>query len=102
MKLWRRLAKKELTGDFDSITNIHTGEVLARIPVKKRNGREIRYQLYISEQISKTQKRSTDLLDALIDRAGIKFIMTKKEQNRLKEMIEQVSKTNEEQVNETK
>lgn len=81
MKLWRKLAKKEPNG--------------------KRNGRDIRYQLFIGEQMAKTSKKSYDLLDALIQRAGIKFVMTKKEEAKLKEMIESVSKK-EEVTDETK
>lgn len=52
MKLWRRLAKKD------------NGV---------RNGRAIRYQSYMYEQILKTQKGSYPLLDILLSRAGIKF-----------------------------
>lgn len=75
MKLWRKLAKKAEGG--------------------KRNGREIRYQLFIGEQMAKTAKRSYPLLDALIEKAGIKFVMSKKEQAKLKEIVESVSKEKE-------
>lgn len=99
MKLWRKLAKKEKTGEFDSINNIHTGEVIAKVPVMKRNGRDIRYQLYIGEQIAKQNKRSYPLLDALLERSGMKFVLSNKQQEVLKEMV---AKAAEEQVDETK
>lgn len=98
MKLWRRLAKKEKTGEFDSINNIHTGEVLAKVPVIKRNGRDIRYQIYMGEQIAKQNKRSYPLLDSLLERSGMKFVLSKKQQDVLQEMV---AKAAEEQVNET-
>ena len=55
MKLWRKLAKKETDGT--------------------RNGREIRYQLYIGEQIAKQNKRSYPLLDKLLERSGMTFVL---------------------------
>jgi hypothetical protein len=82
MKLWRKLAKKENAGtDFE-----------------KRNGREIRNNLMWSEQMSTVQKKSYPLLDALIQKAGIKFVMTKKQEAKLKEMI---AEANKEVANET-
>ena len=99
MKLWRKLAKKVPSGDWSATTNIHTGEVVGRDPIMKRNGREIAYQLRMSEQLSKLQPRTTDLLDALFHRAGLKFVMSKKEEAKLAEMIASVSK---ETANETK
>lgn len=79
MKLWRKLAKK------DPVTG-------------KRDGREIAYQLRMSEMTSKYQTKTFPLLDALIQKAGIKFIMTKKEEARLQEMI---ASANKETANET-
>jgi hypothetical protein len=82
MKLWRKLAKKENAGtDFE-----------------KRNGREIRNNLMWSDQMSTVQKKSYPLLDALIQKAGIKFVMTKKQEAKLKEMI---AEANKEVANET-
>lgn len=79
MKLWRKLAKKDpMTG--------------------KRDGREIAYQLRMSEMVSKHQTKTYPLLDALIKNSGIKFIMTKKEEAKLQEMIASVNK---ETANET-
>lgn len=92
MKLWRKLAKKVPSGDWSATTNIHTGEVVGREQIMKRNGREIAYQLRMSEQFSKLQPRTTDLLDALFHRAGLKFVMSKKEEAKLAEMIASVSK----------
>lgn len=79
MKLWRKQAKK------DPVTG-------------QRNGRQIRQQQYISEQMFKNLKLSYPLLDALIERSGITFVMSKKEQAMLKQMIEK----EQEQANETK
>ena len=79
MKLWRKLAKKDKDG--------------------KRNGRELTYQLRMSEQFSKFQPKTNDFIDALFQRAGIKFVMSKKEEAKLKEMIASV---NEEKTDETK
>ena len=73
MKLWRKQAKK----------NPVTGQ---------RNGRQIRYQGFMSEQILKLQPRTYPLLDALFERSGIKFVMSKKEEAKLAEMIASVSK----------
>lgn len=98
MKLWRKLAKKEPSGDVSATVNIHTGEVVGRDAIMKRNGREIAYQLRMSEMTSKYQVKTYPLWDALIKRAGIKFIMTKKEEAKLQEMIASVNK---ETANET-
>lgn len=76
MKLWRRKAKK------DPVTG-------------KRNGRQIRYEGFIGEQMMKSQPRTYPLLDALIQKAGLKFVMSNKEEAKLKEMIESVSKKEE-------
>ena len=80
MKLWRKIAKK------DPVTG-------------KRNGRQIRYQGFMSEQILKLQPRTYPLLDALIERAGLKFVMSKKEEAKLAEMI---ASANKETTDETK
>lgn len=92
MKLWRKLAKKVPSGDWSATTNIHTGEVVGRDPVMKRNGREIAYRLRMNETMAKTMTKTYPLLDALIERAGIKFVMSKKEEAKLAEMIASVSK----------
>lgn len=79
MKLWRKLATKEpITG--------------------KRNGRDIAHQLRVNEMVGKMQPKTYPLLDALIQKAGIKFIMTKKEEAKLQEMI---ASANKETANET-
>jgi predicted transcriptional regulator len=79
MKLWRKQAKK------DPVTG-------------KRNGRQIRYEGYISEQVLKYQPKSYPLLDALIQKSGITFVMSKKEQSKLEELI---ASANKETANET-
>lgn len=84
MKLWRKLAKK---------TKDKNGREI------NRNGRQIRYEGFVSEQVLKLQPRTYPLLDALIERAGIKFVMSKKEEAKLAEMIASVS---EEKTDETK
>lgn len=75
MKLWRKLAKK------DPVTGT-------------RNGRSIAYKMRMSEQYAKLQPRTTDLLDALFHRAGLKFIMTKKEEAKLAEMVASIKEEN--------
>lgn len=80
MKLWRKLATK------DPITG-------------QRNGREIAYRLRMSDQTSKFQTKTYPLLDALIKKAGIKFVMSKKEEAKLAEMI---ASANKETADETK
>lgn len=92
MKLWRKLAKKEPSGDWSATTNIHTGEVVGRDPVMKRNGRELAYQFRMGEQMSKYGTKTYPLLDALIQKSGIKFVMTKKEEAKLAEMIASAAK----------
>lgn len=67
MKLWRKLAKKENAGtDFE-----------------KRNGREIKHQIMMSEQMGKSQKKSYPLLEALFKKAEIRYALTKKQQEAL-------------------
>ena len=73
MKLWRKQAKK------DPVTG-------------KRNGRQIRYQSFVSEQVLKMQPKSYPLLDALIEKSGITFVMSKKEQAKLEELIASANK----------
>ena len=77
MKLWRKQAKK---------TKDKNGREISR------NGRQIRYESFIGESMLKLQPRTYPLLDALIERAGIKFVMSKKEEAKLAEMIASVSK----------
>ena len=84
MKLWRKLAKK---------TKDKNGREI------NRNGRQIRYEGFVSEQVLKLQPRTYPLLDALIEKAGLKFVMSKKEEAKLAEMIASV---NEEKTDETK
>jgi len=84
MKLWRKQAKK---------TKNKFGEEI------DRNGRQIRYQGFMSESILKLQPRTYPLLDALIEKAGLKFVMSKKEEARLAEMI---ASANKEKTDETK
>ena len=84
MKLWRKQAKK---------TKDQNGREI------DRNGRQIRYQGFMSEQILKLQPRTYPLLDALIERAGLKFVMSKKEEAKLAEMI---ASANKETTDETK
>lgn len=91
MKLWRKLAKKEPSGSLSSVTNIHTGEVVAQEPIMKRNGREIAYHLRMQEAYGKTQAKTYPLLDALIKKAGIKFVMTKKEEAKLQELLKETT-----------
>ena len=98
MKLWRKIAKKQPSDEWSATTNIQTGEVVGRDQIMKRNGREIAYRLRMGDAYAKLQPRTYPLLDALIEHAGIKFVMSKKEEARLKEMVESVSK---ETVNET-
>ena len=83
MKLWRKLAKK----DPD------TG---------RRNGRDIAYQLRMSDMMSKQSKKSYPLLEALFKKASMTYILTKKQQDALKTMIEKQNSTQtEEPLNET-
>ena len=83
MKLWRKQAKK---------TKDKNGHEISR------NGRQIRYESFIGESMLKLQPRTYPLLDALFERSGIKFVMSKKEEAKLAEMIASVSK---ETTNET-
>lgn len=99
MKLWRKMAKKEHSDEWIATTNIHTGEVVGRDPVMRRNGRQIAYQMRMSEVISKQMKRSYPLLDELFKRAGMTYVLSKKQQETLAGMIEESQK--QETVNET-
>lgn len=83
MKLWRKLARK----DPD------TG---------KRDGREIAYQLRMSDMMSKQSKKTYPLLETLFNKAGMSYVLTKKQQDALKDMIEKQNSTQtEEPLNET-
>lgn len=53
MKLWRKLAQKDEQG--------------------RRNGRQIAYMLRMQEMNGKTAAKSYPLLNALLNKAGIKF-----------------------------
>ena len=68
MKLWRRMAKKDENG--------------------KRNGREIKNMMQWTDQMGKTAKRSTSLLDALFDRIGMRYVLTNKQIEALKTLKE--------------
>lgn len=93
MKLWRKLSKKEPSGDFVATTNIHTGEVVGRDQIKRRNGRSIKQQMQMSEYMNKQAKMTFPLLDKMFDRAGIQYVLTKKQQEALKTLAaEQVAK----------
>ena len=83
MKLWRKQAKK---------TKDQNGREI------DRNGRSIKNSNQWAEQIGRVSKRSYELLDNLFEHAKITFVLSKKEQDRLKEMI---AKANEETANET-
>ena len=81
MKLWRKLAKK------DPVTGV-------------RNGRQIAYQMRMSEVMFKQSKKSYPLLDALFEKSGQTYVLTKKQQEALKQMVENANR-NKEEVNET-
>ena len=68
MKLWRKLSKKQEDGT--------------------RTGRSIKYQYEMMEQMSKLQKKSYPLLDGLLEKAGIVYILTEKQKTALKNMID--------------
>ena len=75
MKLWRKLSKKQEDGT--------------------RTGRSIKYQYQMMEQMSKLHKKSYPLLDALLEKAGIVYILTAKQQSTFKQMIEKQNQTEE-------
>jgi hypothetical protein len=81
MKLWRKIAKK---------TEDESGQIV-------RNGRSLRDQMHMMEQFGKSQKKSYPLLDALLNKAQVTYVLTAKQQNALKTMIESENK---EEVNE--
>lgn len=72
MKLWRKQARK---------SKDESGQVV-------RNGREIRYQHYIGEQMAKTAKKSYPLLDALFNKMGLRYVLTAKQVEALKAIKE--------------
>lgn len=86
MKLWRRLAKKVPTGEFTSVLNVQTGEVIGKEEIYKRTGRQIRYEYFIGEQLSKNQPKTYPLLESLFKRAGMTYTLSKKQQEALKKM----------------
>jgi len=75
MKLWRKLAKKEEDGT--------------------RTGRSIKYQYQMMEQMSKLHKKSYPLLDSLLNKAGIVYVLTEKQKLALKTMVEKQNQTEE-------
>lgn len=87
MKLWRKLSKKEKDGT--------------------RTGRSIKHQMQMAEMIGKQNKITYPLLDTLFERAGIRYTLSKKQQETLKKMAEEAaaqeaSKQTEEKLDETK
>lgn len=69
MKLWRKLAKK------DPVTG-------------KRDGRDIAYQLRMSEIMGKTQPKTYPLLEALFKKMGLRYVLTAKQVEALKAIKE--------------
>ena len=41
-KAWRKMSRKEFTGEYEATTNIHTGEVIGRQPIYRRLGRQLK------------------------------------------------------------
>ena len=74
MKMWRKIAKKDEFG--------------------KRNGREIAYNLRMQEMMLKTSARTYPLLDALFKHAGVRWTLSKAQQEQLKVMEKTVNETN--------
>lgn len=76
MKLWRKLAKNG-------------------------NGRKIKQMAQIQEMIFKKEPKGYPLLDALLKRSGMTFVLSKNQQAALKSMIERANEqTAEEPTNE--
>ena len=74
MKLWRKLAKKEKD---------ESGQ-------ERRNGREIKYGNWQSEQMISRIVKTTSLLDALFERSSfMTTILTKAQAAALNKMIEE-------------
>lgn len=84
MKLWRKLGKKEEQED---------GTI-------KRTGRAIKYEMQMTEMYSKNYKKSNRLLDALLVRSGMTFVLSAKQINAYKELLEK--QNTEEVVDESK
>jgi hypothetical protein len=78
MKYWRKMAKKDENG--------------------KSDGREIKSMMQWSEQMGKTAKKSTSLLDALFARMGMRYVLSAKQTDALKTIKER----NGENTNEVK
>lgn len=78
MKLWRKMAKKT-----DGIGN----------------GRKIKYQMQMEEMMFKNLPKKYPLLDALFERAGITYALSKQQQSVLARMIEN-TKVKQEKTNE--
>lgn len=72
---------------------------LWRREAKDGNGRQIKYMAQMQEMMFKTQAKGYPLLDALFKRAGMTYVLTNKQQEALKNMIE---KSKEESVDEVK
>lgn len=71
MKLWRKMGRKEVRED---------GTV-------QRTGRLIKQSFQLQEYALRNAKKTTPLLDALFDRAGIKFTLTAKQIEAFNDMI---------------
>lgn len=63
-KAWRKMSKKEFTGEYEATTNIHTGEVIGRQPIYRRLGRQLKMFTVGYEG----RKVATGLLASLINR----------------------------------
>lgn len=78
MKLWRKLGRKERTGEFDAVHDVN-GNVIGRVERLNRTGRLIKQSFQLQEYALRNARKTTPLLDSLFDRAGIKFVLTAKE-----------------------
>ena len=67
MKAWRKMSRKEFTGEYEATTNIHTGEVIGRQPIYRRLGRQLK-MFTVGYQ---GKKQATGLLSSLIIRMDI-------------------------------
>lgn len=72
MKYWRRTAKK---------TEDESGLII-------RNGRDIKNMMQWSEQMGKTAKKSTSLLDALFSKMNMRYVLSAKQTDALKTIKE--------------
>lgn len=76
---------------------------LWRREAKNGNGRHIKYMAQMQEMMFKTQPRTYPLLDKLFEHAGMTYVLSNKQQQTLKGMIEKANEqTAEESTNEVK